>query len=207
MLSHNVHSKVPLSYTKLYNLERFLHDKKENMLKILTVPPEELTTSPRFNLKIEDMDVVLFSGQLIENIVLQVSYSDLMGFQRTKTFDETLAYDEIERNKFRKLVIKRDAYLEVDSNYFEISKEFLSKGTQSTMLTNSRVVVFWRGLTLTDFQVKRLLTLGLLYLVQGLTKAELIFHIRETIPKGKYEVFIQERKNSFVIIGVEEPIF
>lgn len=161
---------------------------------------------PRFNLDLSRMDVVKFSSELLQNLNLLLSYKRL-GFYRKKLFDETLTYNKLFGDSFKELVLDKHGYLEEEENYFELSKEYVSKDTNTILLRNSRVILYWRSFELDQIMIKRILTLGLLFLIGSINKAELYFYIRRIIPDGTYEISIRNKENSFVLIGIEKPLF
>lgn len=83
----------------------------------------------------------------------------------------------------------------------------LAKNTKVTTLVNTRVILFWRNVRLEDTVKKRIISLGLLYLMRKISKAELLFYIREILPSGSLEVTIRYKVNTYVLIGVESPLF
>lgn len=163
---------------------------------------------PRFNLNVEEIKIVKFSSQLLENLNLILNYKRMLSMSRTtKEFDETLSYKRDMKQVFKKLVTKQDGYLDNESNYFYVDKQFLTKGTKTVSLRNTRVILFWRKIDIEDKVVKRILTLGLLFLIGEISIAELTFMIKKLIPNNTFEVSIKYKKNTYLLIGIEKPIF
>lgn len=161
---------------------------------------------PRFNLDVASMNVVKLKSDLLKNLHLEIRGSHLFG-TKEKTFSEELLYDASLKNEFRDYIIKHGGYLIQESNYFEISTELLSELSKATMLVNSRVLLFWRGVTIDDLTVRKILTAGLGFLIGSISYAELVFQIKKLIPKGTFEVSVKYQKDAFVLIGVEQPVF
>lgn len=152
----------------------------------------------RFNLDVNKMEVVKFSADLLQTLTLNVNYMTLTG-RTVRNFDETLAYVSSEKDKFYNLVTKRKGYLQEDSNYYQIDKSILSEDREAIILANSRVILFWRGLTLNEWQIKRIITLGLLHLIGQLTVGQLYIQVKDIIPKGIFEVSIKSEDRKSVV--------
>jgi hypothetical protein len=129
-------------------------------------------------------------------------------FKKVHEFDMTLFSDNRSMEKFHKLVFNNNGVLEEESNYFWIYDEKLSyDGSKACTLRNTRVILYWRGLELDEHNVKRILTLGLDFLIFGFTKEELIFKIRTMIPTGTYDVAVKYNRKSYCLITIEQPLF
>lgn len=187
------------------------NDQEIMTVKDSTILDEYLTlykTEPRYNLDTDKMKVVKFSSDLLRSLQLILNYKILGGLTRKNhEFDITLSFDLDLKEKFKHLVTKQDGYLNEGDNYIDVDKRLLTENTKVTILNNSRVILFWRGVKLNEYTIRRILTLGLSYLIGALTRAELYYYIRQVIPKGTYQVTVRHRENAFVLIGVEEPIF
>lgn len=198
-------SKVLAFFGPIGDQSKYFENIYQMDLKSLLLRNEIL---PGFNINVETIDVVKFSSELLQNLNLLLNYRTKVYIVRnTYKFDETLSYNENQKKKFKRLVTEQDGYLENESNYFTVKKEFLSRNTKTVTLRNSRVILFWRKLELKDNEVKRILSLGLSFLIGSITLAELYFYVRRIVPKGIYEVSIRYKKNSYVLIGIEKPIF
>lgn len=162
---------------------------------------------PRFNFDTERMEVVKFSSDLLLNLDLKIFYKIFGTYKKIENFEDSITYDKELGNKFRSLVLRKKGFLEEESNYLKVSENFIREESNVTTLRNSRVILFWRGLYLKDIDIKRILTLGLSYLIGVISKAELINEISFIIPKGAYEVSFNHKENCFMIIGIEAPIF
>lgn len=157
-------------------------------------------------LDVKTKQVVKFSSELVQNLKLLVSYKQY--FQtRERLFDETLTYIQDEGSLFRDLVLKKKGYLSDTSDYYEVDSSLLSTNTKTTTLRNTRVILFWRSLELKKYTIKRILTLGLLFLIGKISMAELIFYVKLELPEGSYEVKILQKDKTYVVIGIEKPIF
>lgn len=161
---------------------------------------------PEFNLKFEDRDVVEFSSQLLLNLDLTVNIDGLLR-DRSVKFDQKISYATKEANRFKNLIYNKNGYLNEESNFFELDKKDLIENSNSVILRNSRIVLFWRGLNLSNIDVKKIISLGLTFMLDLISEAELYYKIRSIIPKGIYEISVKHERNSYVIIGIEEPIF
>lgn len=160
---------------------------------------------PGFNFDYENMKVVRFTNDLIERVDLLIKRSGLFKVKLVE-FDETLAYDNVQRSKFRNIITNQGGYLDDVSNYFELPNAILQVGSSAITLRNSRVTLYWRGIELDEIQKKRIITLGFTYLLDIIKESELVFWIREIIPKGVHEVYIRSKPNTFVLITIEKPI-
>jgi hypothetical protein len=199
-------SNVPAIINRIRELNIFEESEidEESIVDIInSLSKSEL---PRFELNVDNKKVVKFSTDLVYGLDLELSYKKLIG-RTTITFDENVTYDKDESSKFRNLITIKDGYLSKDENFFEVDSSKLSKNTKVTTLVNTRVILFWRNVRLEDTVKKRIISLGLLYLMRKISKAELLFYIREILPSGSLEVTIRYKVNTYVLIGVESPLF
>jgi hypothetical protein len=199
-------SNVPAIINRIRELNIFEESEidEESIVDIInSLSKSEL---PRFELNVDNKKVVKFSTDLVYGLDLELSYKKLIG-RTTLTFDENVTYDKDESSKFRNLITIKDGYLSKDENFFEVDSSKLSKNTKVTTLVNTRVILFWRNVRLEDTVKKRIISLGLLYLMRKISKAELLFYIREILPSGSLEVTIRYKVNTYVLIGVESPLF
>lgn len=162
--------------------------------------------NPKLTLNLEDLQVVDSSASLLYGLDLKVNQKYFTG-RKVKEYDVSIMESPIKKDSFTKSIFRRKGYLEEEQNYFEVPSKYVSEDTEVTLLTNSRVVLFWRGFKLNEFTVKRILSLGLLYLMGEITQAELVFNIRENLPNGSFEVSVKYQTNTYVLIGIEKPIF
>lgn len=161
---------------------------------------------PRFNLDVEKSKVAKIKVDLLSDLDLVIR-TGLFFNQKDEIVSGELLFDGSHRDKFRKKIIKQGGFLLNDNNYKKIGYELLTEMTKATMLSNQRVVLFWRGLILDDVRVKKILTAGLAFLIGSITDAELPILIRDIIPTGTFEISIKHKKDAYVIIGVEEEPF
>jgi hypothetical protein len=199
-------SNVPAIINRIRELNIFEESEidEESIVDIInSLSKSEL---PRFELNVDNKKVVKFSTDLVYGLDLELSYKKLIG-RTTLTFDENVTYDKDESSKFRNLITIKDGYLSKDENFFEVDSSKLSENTKVTTLVNTRVILFWRNVRLEDTVKKRIISLGLLYLMRKISKAELLFYIREILPSGSLEVTIRYKVNTYVLIGVESPLF
>jgi hypothetical protein len=164
------------------------------------------TFIPRIALDIDNLKVVRFSEDLVYGLKLSVNYKNFLA-SVNQNFDSDVTYNEDEGLKFRRLIMERKGYLDPEENYFYLKDNLLSEGTKVTTLINTRVLLFWRGIELSEYIVKRTLSLGLLYLIKRISYAELIFEIYSLLPNGRYNVSVKSVDSSYVLIGIELPIF
>jgi hypothetical protein len=122
-------------------------------------------------------------------------------------FDYSVIYSEDVKDRFIDLIKNRKAYLHEDSNYFEVDESKISEGTLVRTLINSRVVLFWRDVSLSEVTIKRIMTLGLAFLIKGLSVSELVFYVKEVLPYGEFSVSVVHHESNYVVIGVENPLF
>lgn len=163
--------------------------------------------SPGFQLNGEKLKIVKFTSDLLINLDLMVKFDFLKVVPSFYNFDETLSYDQSKREVFRKIVLNKGGYLLEDSNFFEVDQSRLSPETKLTTIRNSRVSLFWRGVELTEVNVKRILTLGLAFLLGIISQAELVLEIKQEIKNDNYLISIKIEKNTYVRIGIETPVF
>lgn len=165
-------------------------------------------TYPRFNLDIDKMQVVKFSSELVMNLDLQLTSSRILGGEKTTIFSNDLTFNEGQKKVFKSLVLNRKGYLSEESNYFQVGDKYISEDAHATTLRNTRVILYWHSTAnLSDIQVKRILTLGLTFLIGEISRAELIVEIQKELPNGKFDLDLKYEKNRFVFISIKEPIF
>jgi hypothetical protein len=119
----------------------------------------------------------------------------------------TLFRSEKEKLLFHNIITKKEGVLEEESNYFWVDDNLLSDNGKACTLRNTRVILYWRGINLEDFVVKRILTLGFDFLIMGFTKDELLAKVLQTLPPGTFEIKIKFDRKVYVLITIEEPIF
>lgn len=161
---------------------------------------------PRLQLNIDKIGLVKFSADLVYGLKLNVQFKTLLG-TRSLTFESDVTYNEEEGQKFRRSIIERKGFIYPEENYFNLKDELVTKGTKVTTLINTRVILFYRSVILSEDTVKRVLSLGLLFLIKKISYAELFFEINKLLPNGIFNVSIKYVDNSYVLIGIELPIF
>lgn len=163
---------------------------------------------PQFELNVDRLKIVKYSEEFLLNLNLSLTYKNVLMVTSFKEFDETLSYSSEAKEKAKQLILNRGAYFHEDSNYFDVMDEkHISKGTSISMLRNSRVTLFWRNVELSDNQKKRILSLGLSYMIGIISYAELYYCIQRTLQKGSYNISVRTVPKTFVLIGVEREIF
>lgn len=199
---------LPMNEMSFVRLKGILK-KKEGSEEVEKTIPKVLVENllePRFNLDVASMSVVKFRTDLLKNLSLQLRGNFLLG-QKDKSFSEELLNDSGQQSQFREYVMKHGGYLVNESNYFQIDPKRLSEMSKATMLINSRVLLFWRGITLGELAVKKILTAGLGFLVGSISYAELLVIVQSHVPKGTFEVSVKYQTNAYVLIGIEAPVF
>jgi hypothetical protein len=162
----------------------------------------------KLNLDLEGKKMAEFVDELVLGLDLTIQSSGKVRFlTKTSKFAHNIAYDTKSGNAFRNEIISNKGYLYSDKNYFFVDDKYTTDGSKVVTLINSRVILFWRGVDLEKTAIKRILTLGLSYLIKKLTYAELYFNISEIIPNGDFDVSIRSKDNTFVLIGVERHPF
>lgn len=164
-------------------------------------------TVPRMQLDLGKLDVIRVPSELLISMRLNVRFKIRLNLSRTKTFDTTLVRDPEKLFEFLNLVTKQEGYLLDEGNYYWIDEKRLSENSQSTGLINSRVFLLWRNCNLDDFQVKRILTLGLCLLMNKIDESELVFYMKDVVKENTLNVKIEHKPNKYVLISVEAPIF
>jgi len=127
-------------------------------------------------------------------------------FKKVHSFDTRLFHDEKIKKKFHNLIFNREGMLNEEGNYFWVDSEHLSDQGKACTLRNTRVILYWRDLELSDYIVKRILTLGLDFLIMEYTKEELIAKILDCLPNGVFEVNVKREMKTFVLISIEKPL-
>lgn len=163
--------------------------------------------APGFNLDIDKMDVVKYSEQLLGNLDLMITYRNMLGMFTEKVFDEAIASNPRLKKSFRRKILHGDGYLTDQSNYFDVDSKFLDEYSKMSTFRNSRVLLIWRGVDLKSSQIKRILTLGLGFLIEAISKAELIFAVKQILPLGDFNVKVMYVRKSYVFIGIEGQVF
>jgi hypothetical protein len=166
----------------------------------------DLDGIPKFSLELDRMEVVKFSSDLLYDINLEIKVPKLFG-DRSIVFDKSVTYDSQKGKRFRSTIIEKRGYLDEESNFFNIDREIAGKDANVILLKNSRVILYYRDVDLSIRARKRILTLGMLFLVNQMSKAELLVYIRQELDSGAYEISINNKPNCWVLIGIETPIF
>lgn len=167
---------------------------------------DELDLQLSFKLDLNDMSIIRMPTDFLVALDLTIQYSNLIG-RKDQKFEETIGYLEEDRTKFKDLVYNRDGRLKEDSNYFNIPNQDLSFDRNAITLKNQRVIVFWRNIFLSEKVARQIVTLGLAYLLNIISDAELIFKIRNLLPFGVHEISVKSVPNTYVLIGIEPPMF
>lgn len=190
------------------NLKKYLLKNKDNAEVEKSIPKVlvENIIEPRFNLNVANMQVTKIKSELLKNLDLSLR-GNFLFVVKDRSFSEELLYDSSLEKDFREYIIKHGGYLIQEKNYFEISPDLLSELTRATMLINSRVLLFWRGITIDDLTVKKILTAGLGFLIGSISYPELLLLIKKEIPNETFEVSVKYQTNAYVMIGIEEPVF
>lgn len=180
--------------------------KKDSFLDLSKIVNGE-PNFPGIELNMEKLDVVKFTSDLLLNINLDLTFKNVLQITEVKKFDQTLSYDQDSKNLAKKLIVSRGAFFDYDQNYFDVPNKYITKNTKVRTLRNSRVVLFWRNVELSEYQKKRILTLGLSHLLNVISYAELYYCIQKALPRGQYLITIRPVPNSYVLIGVEREVF
>lgn len=189
------------------NLVKEIILNSKNILR-LSNAVKDSNSYPLFELNVDRLKIVKYSDEFLLNLNLSLTYKNVLMVTSFKEFDETLSYSFEAKEKAKQLILNRGAYFHEDSNYFDvIDEKHISKGTNITMLRNSRVTLFWRNVELSDSQKKRILSLGLSYMIGIISYAELYYCIQKTLQKGSYNISVRTVPKTFVLIGVEREIF
>jgi hypothetical protein len=162
--------------------------------------------SPRFSLNPFELQLIPERDLLLKELDLTLNFKSPLS-RKTISFEKEFIYDNKSLRKFRKNVLRRDGYLENESNYFNVKDDLFSEGTKCTILKNSRVILFTRNVLLPESSIQTILTAGLLLLVGESSREELASFIRNKLPDGQFEVSIRYEQNTYVLIGIERPIF
>lgn len=161
---------------------------------------------PRLNLNINTMNTLTMVTDLLKGIDLKMKVNSGL-FSSIINYGNEIVYNDENAAGFTKHVLKRKGYLIEESNYFNVNTDKLSYETNVLALVNTRVILFWKDIRLNDIVKKRIITLGLAFLINKISLAELYFFIREALPPLSCEVSVSYKKNTYVLIGVEGPIF
>lgn len=194
---HQSNSWSRSSYVQLLENERYL-----NILSNIYNPDN--------NLDLDKIKVVKFSSELLMNLDLQFNAKGKLFKKRNNLlFDKDVGYNSDEKERLNRVLITDKGYLNNEENYINVDPKFLTEFTKSITLRNSRVILYWRNLDIDFKTAQRILSLGLGYIIGAITKAELIYEIREAIVNETFDVSISidYKKNTYVLIGLEGPIF
>lgn len=162
---------------------------------------------PRFSLDVGKLGLVPNIENIFANLNLNLSYRNILGRRSTLDFPKDFLYNKKLLKKFKTALLYRDGYLEEDSNYFDVDESHFRVGTQCSMLRNSRVILYWRNVNISGTAIRRSLSAGLLLLAGKLERSQLASAIRSELPNGQFEVSINYVPNSYVLIGIEAPVF
>jgi hypothetical protein len=161
---------------------------------------------PRLNLNINSMNTLIMIKDLIKDVDLTMKVNSGL-FGSIVNYSEEIIYNDELAAGFTKHVLNKKGYLIEESNYFDVDKKNLSYGTNVFVLINTRVLLFWRDVNLDETMKKRIITLGFALLINKISLAELYFFIKEALPPITCEVSVSYKKNTYVLIGVEGPVF
>lgn len=169
---------------------------------------QENSPFPEFILDLEQVKVAKFGTELLRNLNLDLEYErkflkDIVHIE----FDDSISYVTEEKFKFSKLVLDKPSVLADESNYFIVRDNNISPGTEVMCLVNVRCFLATRDISLSEFTKKRILTLGLNFLLEGASQAELLFEIQKLVPSGLFDIKITFEPLTYVLIVIEKPIF
>jgi hypothetical protein len=162
--------------------------------------------SPRFNLNFLKLEEIPESDLLLSNLDLVLSYRGIANIRSTVKFDKDFVYNGDKVRRFKRLIFKRDGYLNDEINYFELRDDNFSEYTKCIMLRNSRVILFGRNVEIEHSVRQRILSAGVLLLIGELSRDELASYIKSKLPNGQFEVSIKYEHNTYVLIGIESPL-
>lgn len=210
-LTDSLHHDSELSDPEGSQIEQISEKDKAKLLSIIKNNKfdfafAELIDDLGLNLNLENMPLIKFSVDLLRNIDLTIKRDRLLGMSSDIMFDDSIAYIDFEKQKFRKVILNKKSYFTNDNNFFEIRSDKIDASRTAYTLRNSRVVIFWRDYNMNDYTLKRLFTLGTSHLVGIISLAEMSIEIGKVI-KGRFEVSVQSQTNRFVLIGIEPPLF
>jgi hypothetical protein len=152
-------------------------------------------------------DKVYFSSDLVSGLDLSLTYHKAL-IKRTIMFEEDITYNPGASLKFKDLILNNKAYLKSDENLYIVPKDHLSYKTNMLSLNNARVILFWRDFSLETITAKKLITHGLLYLMELISEAELTFYIKKLLSgSSDFSLYINKVKYSYVVIGIEGSLF
>jgi hypothetical protein len=165
------------------------------------------TSIPRFHLNLDDIGIVQNIDGIYANLDLTINYRTILNRRSQRSFEKDFISREVGLKRFKTAIIHRDGYFHEESNYFYVDESNFNAGTKCTMLRNNRIILYWRNVILPNETVKRILTAGLLVLAGKLTQTELVSLVRDGLPSGQFEVSVNHNPNSYVLIGIEAPVF
>jgi hypothetical protein len=155
----------------------------------------------KFNKEIEGFE------EVIDGMDVTVKTKFLL-VESSVSFGLELANDDKSQKEIRDLVINKGGYLDSERNYFRLDENrLISKEEKVTVLVNRRVLLYTLELSLNEYQIKRILTIGFLLLLKRCSEAEAFFYISKALGKGDYEVSIDYKSDFYVLIKVSNPLF
>jgi hypothetical protein len=165
------------------------------------------THVPRFSSDPFKLDLIPEADLLLSNLDLTIDFKRNIVSRGTIKFEKEFVYDAESVYKFKRAVLGKDGFLQDESNYFLMQDNILSMGTKCVMLRNSRVILFERNVNLEYQIVQRILSAGILLLTDKITRSELASFIKSKLPSGQFEVSIKYKSRTYVLIGIEGPVF
>lgn len=189
---------------KVIGAENFVQDVLKNYYSNLkSISPESY---PDFN----NVKVVRFKSDLLLNLDLSFKRNfNIFQNRQIVVFDQSLGYNSIDKENLNKILLKEKGCLLEESNFEIINPILLDYLTEGLSLRNQRVVFIWRDIYVSYDTAKRVLSLGLGCLIGAISKAELIFEIRQVIQNDTFDIAIEIQHNvdTQIRIGVYGSVF
>lgn len=161
---------------------------------------------PGFNFKLDDVRLVQFKEDLFFKVDLKVNFG--LYFKQDKTYSKSeLLMDNKLLRQFSNNVVYRKGYLTDEGNYFNVNPDVLKQEGHLTVLRNSRVFLYWRDVLLKDTDIKRIISLGFLFLLGSIDEARLYERIYKILSSGTFIVNISYQTNRYVSISIEPELF
>lgn len=168
----------------------------------------KIKRSQGINLNVQSMEKVIAVSDLVKNLDLKVEFLIPLNTIFDENFENDITYNFIEKERFRKYIMNYRGRLKQAKNYVKLNDEFSAKYYETVILSNSRVLLQWKGVNLSSVCQERILSLGLLYLIDAITKAELVYNISLELPKNvQLEILTRKEQNRYVLISISDPVF
>lgn len=166
--------------------------------------------------KSEVINVILYGKEILSRTFSPDLFKDLnltlrwKGWFRNREvkLDESLFYDSEMRNVMESLIIQKAGYFPSESNYIFLpyGKKPLKQDDSFCMMVGTRVTLVWNGVAISDNKVKRILSLGFTYVLDIISKAQLIHSIALDVNCYEFQISVIGVKKQYVNIEIRSNL-